>query len=658
MPRRRRLRRATSGPSMRGNGSRRASVFSSAARRRQHRVEPLEHGRALDLAGAGRRRSRARPRRAPRRRRGPTHAVRIAPEHAVDAAASRRAHPGAQPRARGPRTPSRSTAPGDERPDQPEHRRPAPSRAPSGSSSGPTPRAEPGAEREADQRERPGHEALRPPEQGEQDHDPHDDPVEPGHVDRRALPSAYLPAVSEGPLPSQRRSRSDGQPAPPSPLVGPPPRRRQAPRRSRARAGSRRCWPSPRSRSPSGSSLGSRHEPVRAPRGRALRDRVGARRLRGDALRCSSERRAPRVPAAAVQPRLPRGPPTPRRSPRCAPARLRAARADASTVDVTLRRRASSARIAGRLDARGARTRADGTPGIAWRPRAGLPRAARGRAARARDDACRPRAAIQARDGTLDRQAARPACPSSGRSRPRSPAGSARRRPSARRSSRAAACPRARPVGLNGLEREFDERLAGTPGGTLKAGGRVLARSRPQRGAGGAHHDRPRRPGGRGRRRSPAASAASRCCGRATARCSRWPGSPTARPSRPARRSRSSRSRALLDGGVVKRSAHVPRRDRDHARGRRARERQRRGLRRLAARSRSRSPATRSSPRWAPSSAPSGSSPPPSGSASTRSRGLPGAARSTIPAPRARSATTSRSARPRSARARCSPRRC
>jgi hypothetical protein len=35
------------------------------------------------------------------------------------------------------------------------------------------------------------------------------------------------------------------------------------------------------------------------------------------------------------------------------------------------------------------------------------------------------------------------------------------------------------PVGLNGLEREFDERLSGTPGGVLRAGDRVIARADP-----------------------------------------------------------------------------------------------------------------------------------------------------------------------------------
>ena len=39
------------------------------------------------------------------------------------------------------------------------------------------------------------------------------------------------------------------------------------------------------------------------------------------------------------------------------------------------------------------------------------------------------------------------------------------------------------PVGLNGLEREFDERLSGTPGGILRAGARVVARTEPKAGA-------------------------------------------------------------------------------------------------------------------------------------------------------------------------------
>ena len=42
--------------------------------------------------------------------------------------------------------------------------------------------------------------------------------------------------------------------------------------------------------------------------------------------------------------------------------------------------------------------------------------------------------------------------------------------------------PEGAPVGLNGLEREFDERLAGSPGGILRAGTRVVARAKARDG--------------------------------------------------------------------------------------------------------------------------------------------------------------------------------
>ena len=54
--------------------------------------------------------------------------------------------------------------------------------------------------------------------------------------------------------------------------------------------------------------------------------------------------------------------------------------------------------------------------------------------------------------------------------------------------------PAGAPVGLTGLEREFDERLTGTPGGTLFAGDRVLAERKAKPGQLGAHDDRPEDP--------------------------------------------------------------------------------------------------------------------------------------------------------------------
>jgi cell division protein FtsI/penicillin-binding protein 2 len=93
-----------------------------------------------------------------------------------------------------------------------------------------------------------------------------------------------------------------------------------------------------------------------------------------------------------------------------------------------------------------------------------------------------PRAALQARDGTVIAQGEQRlsdlgpiASEIAGRLGPAPPE---REEELARRG-----VPDGTPVGLNGLERTFDERLAGTPGGTLKAGGRVLARSEPKAGS-------------------------------------------------------------------------------------------------------------------------------------------------------------------------------
>jgi len=93
-----------------------------------------------------------------------------------------------------------------------------------------------------------------------------------------------------------------------------------------------------------------------------------------------------------------------------------------------------------------------------------------------------PRAAIQARDGTplakgdarLSEEGAL-ASEIAGRVGPAPPerAAELERR----------GVPPGAPVGLTGLEREFDEALAGTPGGELRAGGRVLASVEPRAGS-------------------------------------------------------------------------------------------------------------------------------------------------------------------------------
>jgi penicillin-binding protein A len=92
-----------------------------------------------------------------------------------------------------------------------------------------------------------------------------------------------------------------------------------------------------------------------------------------------------------------------------------------------------------------------------------------------------PRAAIQARDGTpLAEGDARlselgpVAAEIAGRVGPAPPeqAAELERR----------GVPKDAPVGLTGLEREFDQELAGTPGGELRAGSRVIASVQPRRG--------------------------------------------------------------------------------------------------------------------------------------------------------------------------------
>ena len=274
----------------------------------------------------------------------------------------------------------------------------------------------------------------------------------------------------------------------------------------RAAAGSRRCWPSPPIAFAVGIVIGSRHEPSERRAGHALRLRVGARRLRHDAL-AADRAGARRVSAAPLQPRLrPRG----GHRDALAGARRRrrgSATAARSTSDVTFATRIFGTHLRpARARGRGRRRR---HAGHRLAPGAGLPRPAGGRAARARDDDAAARGDRGARrHGHRPRRGA--PVRRSGRWPPRSPAGSARRRPSARRSWRAAASPRARRSASTGLERTFDERLAGTPGRHAEGG---RPRARPQR-AGG----RVRGPDARSTRRSrrrrsprwPAASAGSR----------------------------------------------------------------------------------------------------------------------------------------------------
>ncbi len=101
--------------------------------------------------------------------------------------------------------------------------------------------------------------------------------------------------------------------------------------------------------------------------------------------------------------------------------------------------------------------------------------------------------------------------------------------------------PEGAPVGLNGLEREFDERLAGSPGGILRAGERVVARAEARDGVDVRSAIDP------DIQRAAVEALAGRFGGIAVLRPATGevlglPGSRSRRPSRPARRSRSSRS--------------------------------------------------------------------------------------------------------------------
>jgi hypothetical protein len=125
--------------------------------------------------------------------------------------------------------------------------------------------------------------------------------------------------------------------------------------------------------------------------------------------------------------------------------------------------------------------RADGKPGVAWRPEHVFPGLRAGERLE-RETRMPPRAAIQARDGTPIAQGESRlsevgtlAAEIAGQMGPAPPE---REAELARRG-----VPDGTPVGLTGLERSFDVRLAGTPGGTLRAGSRRLVSREPKRGS-------------------------------------------------------------------------------------------------------------------------------------------------------------------------------
>ena len=124
--------------------------------------------------------------------------------------------------------------------------------------------------------------------------------------------------------------------------------------------------------------------------------------------------------------------------------------------------------------------RKDADPGIDWSAALVYPGLRRGEKLR-RETSLPPRGTIQARDGT-------PLAKGPDRVSDLGPlasqlAGTIGPAPPARAAELAArGVPAGATVGLTGLERQFDDRLTGTPGGVLYAGKRVLANVKPEQG--------------------------------------------------------------------------------------------------------------------------------------------------------------------------------
>jgi penicillin-binding protein A len=264
--------------------------------------------------------------------------------------------------------------------------------------------------------------------------------------------------------------------SPPSPLAGPPPRRHQAPRKNRLLGRLAPLLAFAAVAFGGGMVIGSRHEPSE----RRLAARFAAAWERGDYATMHSlltdearseyplrrfRRAYGRAAATATLAGV-----------RISRPRVR----DGGRVDVRV---TFATRIFGSISGRLALAVEEGedrSAGIAWRPEQVFPGLRPGEQLE-RQTRMPPRAAIQARDGAvIARGEARLsdlgplASEIAGRLGPAPPE---REEELALRG-----VPEGTPVGLTGLERTFDERLAGTPGGTLMAGGRVLARSEPKAG--------------------------------------------------------------------------------------------------------------------------------------------------------------------------------
>ena len=264
---------------------------------------------------------------------------------------------------------------------------------------------------------------------------------------------------------------------PPSPLVGPPPRRHQAPRRSRVLHRLTPLLAFAGIAFAIGIVIGSRHEPSE----RRLATRFASAWERGDYATMHSlltERARAEYPLRRFSRAYARAADTATLS-RVKTSAPRVGDGGKVDLGVTFATRIFGT-ISGRL-ALEVEDSEDGTPGIAWRPEQVFPGLRAGEQL-ARETTMPPRAAIEARDGSIIAQGEARlselgplASEIAGRVGPAPPE---REEELARRG-----IPEGTPVGLTGLERTFEERLAGTPGGTLKAGGRVLARSEPVAGS-------------------------------------------------------------------------------------------------------------------------------------------------------------------------------
>ena len=272
---------------------------------------------------------------------------------------------------------------------------------------------------------------------------------------------------------------------------------------------------------------------------------------RGD-VRAAQRRRQAAHDAAA-----PASAPTSRRRRRSRWRRSAPGRSSTTRRSRSSSRPASSARCKGNLVAPDRRAQGR-RPGRRLARRARLPRPAARREAAARDVAARR--GRRSRPATAPRwPRARTACPTSDRS-PRELAGHDRARAAgaAQAELEARGVPAGAAVGLTGLEREFDERLTGTPGGVLFAGKRVLANVKPKPGSAVRTTIDPKI------QRAAVDALAGRYGGIAVVRPADGEvlalagHRPSRARSRPARPSRSSRSPASLDNKIAKRNSTYP----------------------------------------------------------------------------------------------------